>query len=302
MDLPLRLSLDQLEVLDAIERTGSFAAAARALHKAPSAVSYAIRQLEDALGLSLFDRSGHRAALTPHGRQVLSLGRAVLEDARALETAARHLVDGWEPVLRVVVDGALPMAPVTTALRTLSRAEVPTRVHLDVEYQEGVPHRFEADGADFMLLLGEHPLDLPVERRGLPPLEMVLVASPEHPLGSAVAVSRAELHTHVDVVVRDSSPAFAQRPRETFLGGRQVLHLPDFHTKRRVILDAAGYGWLPRHLIDDDLRDGRLVTIDYTEGATWSYAPQLITRRDHPLGRAGRLFLAALLGALEQES
>jgi DNA-binding transcriptional LysR family regulator len=301
VDRPLRLALDQLEVLDAIERTGSFAAAARVLHRAPSAVSYAIRQLEDALGLELFDRSGHRAVLTLPGRQVLSLGRAVLEDARALETTARHLVEGWEPVLRVVIDGALPMRPVTTALRALSSAEVPTRVHLDVEYQEGVPHRFETDGADLMLLLGEHPLDLPVERRGLPSLEMVLVAAPEHPLGGATGVTRIELHTHVDVVVRDSSPAFAQRPRETFLGGRQVLHLPDFHTKRRVILDAAGYGWLPRHLVDEDLATGRLVLVDYVEGPSWSYTPQLITRRDRPLGRAGRLFLDALLGALEQD-
>ncbi|MCA9525735.1 MAG: LysR family transcriptional regulator, partial [Myxococcales bacterium] len=52
----MALTLDALEVLDAVDRAGSFGSAARALHRAQSAVSYAIRQLEEALGVALFDR------------------------------------------------------------------------------------------------------------------------------------------------------------------------------------------------------------------------------------------------------
>ena len=59
------LTLDQLRVLDSIERLGSFARAARELSRATSAVSYSVKTLEESLGLRLFDRSGHRAALTP---------------------------------------------------------------------------------------------------------------------------------------------------------------------------------------------------------------------------------------------
>jgi len=56
-----------LILVDAIARHGSFAKAARELGKVPSAVTYSIRKLEDGLDVLLFDRSGHRALLTPAG-------------------------------------------------------------------------------------------------------------------------------------------------------------------------------------------------------------------------------------------
>ena len=65
------LTLEALLVLDAIDRKGSFAAAAEELHKVPSALSYTVKQLETFLSLPLFDRSGQKAVLTPEGRMVL---------------------------------------------------------------------------------------------------------------------------------------------------------------------------------------------------------------------------------------
>ena len=61
------ITLDLLKVLDAIDQRGSFAAAAQALHKVPSALTYTIQKVEQDLGLKLFDRSGHRAKLTAAG-------------------------------------------------------------------------------------------------------------------------------------------------------------------------------------------------------------------------------------------
>jgi DNA-binding transcriptional LysR family regulator len=54
----MRLSLEALQVLDAIDRKGSFAAAAHELHRVPSAITYSVRQLEDGLGIEIFDRAG----------------------------------------------------------------------------------------------------------------------------------------------------------------------------------------------------------------------------------------------------
>jgi DNA-binding transcriptional LysR family regulator len=65
--MSLRLSLEAIEVLDAIARKGSFAAAAESLFRVPSAVTYTVRKLEDDLGVSLFNRTGHRAELTEAG-------------------------------------------------------------------------------------------------------------------------------------------------------------------------------------------------------------------------------------------
>ena len=79
-----KLSLEALQVLDAIDRKGSFAAAAEDLHRVPSAVTYSVRQLEQSLGIELFDRRGHRAVLTDAGTELLSHGRELLKAAADL--------------------------------------------------------------------------------------------------------------------------------------------------------------------------------------------------------------------------
>ncbi len=56
-----------LEVVDAVARTGSFTAAAAELHRVPSAVSYTVRQLEEWLAVSLFERRHRDVVLTPAG-------------------------------------------------------------------------------------------------------------------------------------------------------------------------------------------------------------------------------------------
>ena len=74
----MKISLDSLEVLDAIDRKGSFAAAAESLFRVPSAITYTVRKLEEDLGVALFNRSGHRAELTEAGIELLREGRLLL--------------------------------------------------------------------------------------------------------------------------------------------------------------------------------------------------------------------------------
>ena len=100
----MRLSLDGLQVLDAIERKGSFAAAAAELHRVPSAITYTIQQLEQDLDVPLFDRRGHRAKLTPAGHELLNEGRQLLRAAADLECRIQQVARGWETELRIAVD------------------------------------------------------------------------------------------------------------------------------------------------------------------------------------------------------
>ena len=287
-------TLDQLLALDAIARTGSFAKAAAALHKVPSAVSYNVQGLEEALGVPLFDRSHRKATLTREGRRLLESARDVLESAQGLERVAAELRDGWESELHVVIDGSLPMAPLTRCVRRFADPTIPTCLRVDVEYQEGVLDRFNGAQADLALVIG---FDGDGDQVGyqctpLAPLELMLVCAPEHPLASAPfdASGRA---AHAELVVRDSSPRFQTQPRASFIGSRNVVYLSDFHSKRIALVGAAGYGWIPRHFIEDDLAAGRLVSIDH-EPNRWTYYPQIITREGQRLGRGGELFVETL--------
>src|SRR3954464_11394762 len=100
----MRLSLDALQVMDAIDRKGSFAAAADELHRVPSAITYSVKQLEEGLGIALFDRTGHRAVLTEAGQELLSQGRRLLRAAADLECRVQQVAKGWESELRIAVD------------------------------------------------------------------------------------------------------------------------------------------------------------------------------------------------------
>ena len=105
----MALSLDALAVLDGIDRRGSFAAAAVELDRVPSAITYTVRRLEDALDVLLFDRRGHRARLTPAGRELLESGRRLLASAAAIETRVQRVATGWEAELRIAIDTVIPL-------------------------------------------------------------------------------------------------------------------------------------------------------------------------------------------------
>jgi DNA-binding transcriptional LysR family regulator len=294
-------TLDQLMALDAIVRTGSFAKAAEALHKVPSAVSYNVQGLEDALGVPLFDRTRRKAELTRAGRRLLEASREVIDRAYAMERIAAELREGWESELHVVVDGALPMGPITRCVRRFADPEIPTCLRVDVEYQEGVLDRFNGAKADLSLMLG---FDGDGDEVGytctpLPDLTMMLVCAPEHPMATLPfnAENRA---AHAELVVRDSSPRFGVQPKGSFMGSRNIVYLSDFHSKRIALVGAAGYGWIPRHFIADDLTLGRLQLIDH-EPNQWTYHPQIILREGEHLGRGGQLFVDTLQEGLKAE-
>ena len=101
------LTPEALSMMDAIARTGSFAAAARELGKVPSALTYNVRQLEDALDVLLFDRRSRQAQLTAAGEELLNEGRRLLIEMEAVANRVRRVATGWETQLTIAVDGVM---------------------------------------------------------------------------------------------------------------------------------------------------------------------------------------------------
>jgi DNA-binding transcriptional LysR family regulator len=294
--MSLDWTLDQIVVLDAIARTGSFAAAAQELHRVPSAISYSVRTLEEQLAVSLFDRSTRTATWTPEGKRLLERGRVLLKEANALQGLADQLSGGWEAELHVIIDGALPIQPITKCIHSFHDLNIPTRIRLDVEFREGVVHRFEAERATLMIpigLSGDGDSD-GLSLKPLPPLNMLLVVSPEHPLAGRKDCTRESVVDHIEIVVRDSAPLFASTPRRTFMNSRNVMYLSDFHAKRAALLQGAGFGWVPEHLVVNDMKTGLLQTLPVDERFEWTYYPQLACRDEQPLGQAARHFITTL--------
>lgn len=293
----MSLDLEDLRVLEAILSEGSFSKAATKLHKAQSAVSYHVKKLEQSLALTIFDRGGYRATLTPAGQAMWSEGRRLLKLAERLESLSSYYSEGWEPKLDVVIDGALPVEPVLRALQVVVEHDIPTRVQVKTEFLGGVLMRFERDEADLMVLTYYQPT-VGLSALPLPPTPMILVASNTHPLASLEVVKHNDLYEHVELTVRDPSKRSEDAAQ---FGGDRVFFLNDFLTKKRALLMGLGFGWMPARLIGAELREGALRELNYEGGARFTLTPHLVYSSDRPLGRAGTLLCELIQQAFTVE-
>jgi DNA-binding transcriptional LysR family regulator len=288
----MRPDLDAIQALDALVRHGGFARAATALHRVQSAVSYQIQKLETQLGVDLLDRSGYRVRLTPAGVALLTEGRRLLGQADRLAFVARQFAAGWEPRLTIILDGILPLRSTLRALKILAVENVPTRIQVKVEFLRGVQYRYEKDNADLMVVK-DYTSRPNLEVRKLPDIECILCVSRDHALATRKNLSLEELHEHVELSVQDSSD---RGNDQHMFGGDRIFFLSGFIAKKEALRMGLGFGWMPRYLVDRELRSGVLRELSYAGGSRYSFTPLLVHRSDAPLGRTGRR-LADLLSA-----
>ncbi|MDO6775247.1 LysR family transcriptional regulator [Shewanella sp. 3_MG-2023] len=284
----MKIDVEAFNVLQVLVEEGSFAKASERLHKAQSAVSYQVKKLEQHLGVTLFNRSQYRAELTPEGKVILAEGQRLLQHLANIEHLASRFSEGWEPKLELVIDGALPMEPIMTALKRMSEHNIPTKIQLNMEFLGGVQHRFERDKADLMLvkdyLAGPY-----FSAQQLPPVTSLLVCSSQHPLAELSGVTLTDLQQHVELTIEDSSPQKLHRDELQF-GGDKVFYLSGFIMKKNALLKGLGFGWMPEFLINDELTGKNLAIVDFVGGHRFRFTPQLVSTLERPLGRAGRLF------------
>ncbi|SCK30137.1 LysR family transcriptional regulator [Vogesella sp. LIG4] len=255
----MKLSLDALEVLDAIDRHGSFAAAGEALFKVPSAISYMVGKLEDDLGVTLFDRSGLKAKLTPTGRAVLEDGRRLLRGAIALERRARKIEAGWESELRIAVDVILPFRILLPYIATFYGENTQTRLLFSHEVSGG-PWDALLDGrADLAIGALDRAPNLPgFSSCAIGQVQSAFAVAPGHPLADAEQpLDRSEIGQYRLVEIQDTSRHGLPRPLELQIG-QDFLLVPNLEAKLQAVLAGVGCGFLPSCLVQHCVDLGKL--------------------------------------------
>lgn len=256
----LKLSLDALQILDAIDRRGSFAAAGKALHKVPSTISYTVSKLEQDLGVQLFDRVGPRAQLTQAGQALLEEGRHLLRAARELEMRVRRVASGWEAELTVAVDSMFQPALLAEDVRAFNAVAEQTRVRLISESLSGTWEALLDRRADLLVgAAGEGPSGggYVVEPMGV--VEFVFAVSPSHPLAAAPGpLGREQLAAHCAIAVADSARRLLPRT-VGLLMGQETVTVPDTVSKFRLQCAGLGFGFLPAPYVQQAVEQGRLV-------------------------------------------
>jgi len=263
----MKISLDNLLVIDAIVRRGSFAKAAEELHRVPSAMTYAVNKLEQDLEIQIFDRSGHRAQLTATGEELLREGRDLLLAALKLEAHVQFIARGWEPELRIAVgDLVLPSRVQELIAEFLQLHGGHTRIRLTQEVYGGSWDALASDRAD--LAIGA-PLGIPpgggYMTQPLQEMPFLFVVKPDHPLAKMPEpLSSKQIQNFRAVSAADSSRSLPPRT-SGLLSGQEVLSVPNMWQKRIAQLQGLGVGFLPQFLVAGDIAAGRLVAREVEE-------------------------------------
>ncbi len=296
------LTLDQLRVFAAVADAGSFRAAARRLSRVQSAVSHAIANMESQLGVTLFDRSGHRPAMTPQGAALLANARDILLRVDALRARAQGLGEGVELELSLAVDTLFPIAEVGAALNAMRAVYPSVAARVSVLPLGGPIEALLASSHTLGIIAGEHFRHPRIAVQALSSVQMVAVVGAAHALARHVAADAplgpAELADHVQIV--QSDPSTLTEGRDFAVLSPQTCRVNGQDAKHALIVAGVGWGRLPLWQVERDLAEGRLLRLptgSLGRGSQVATETYLAHRIDQPLGPAARVLAAALQAA-----
>ena len=284
-----KVSLDQWRALVAVVDAGGYAQAAESLHKAQSAVTYAVQKLESVLGVKVFEVVGRKARLTSIGEVLYRRARSLLDEAGSLEIAAGVLSAGWEPELRLAVEIIFPTWLLLECCARFAEEQPQTRIEL---------YETVLSGTEESLL--ERKVDLAICSRvpqgfagdPLMRLRFIPAAHPDHPLhrlGRELTLQDLQKYRHL--TIRDTG---SQRRSGSWVGAEQIWTVSHKATSIHAACLGLGFAWFSEETIRKELEDGLLKPLPLREGAQrWAELYLVFADRDY--AGAGALRLAEII-------
>ena len=295
-----RLTLDQMRALIAVAETGSFSAAARRLGRVQSAISQSIQSLEETLGVELFDRDAKTPKLNETGRVLLQDAYGLVHGADALRARAESIASNIEPELTLAVDSMFPNSVLMECLRDFGNEFPTVPVTLFTEGLGAAEQRIR----DGVARIGIYsPLSTArsndLEWEPMTSIAMIPVVASHHQLAQETPpVERHVLEKYVQLVLTDRTPL-----SQNLRGGIVSLHIwrfAELGTRLEYLL--SGFGWcnMPRHLVSEHIRAGRLKEIALKDRGDIELPLHVVYDRTRPPGQAGRWFIKELRARLVQ--
>jgi DNA-binding transcriptional LysR family regulator len=248
-----------LAMLQQIADTGSFAAAARASNMVPSALTYRVRVIEDALDVLLFDRSSRQARLTEAGKELLREGRPLLVDIDAIANRVKRIATGWESQLTISVDSIINPVTMMELCEAFFALSPPTRLKLRTETLSGTLEAVSSGQADLALgVVLDTKVMVGLQRQPLGAVGFVFAVGLNHPLAhSSEPLSDDIIRQHRAVALADS---VEQGGGLTvgMLPGQDVFTVSDMPAKVEAHIRGLGVGFLPEPLARPYIDSGKL--------------------------------------------
>lgn len=251
------MTLDQLQVLQTIVKSGSFRAASQELHRAQSAVSYAMRTLEGELGFKIFSRDQYRPTLTPQGRAFLKKADDLILQFDELGETAELLKRGHEPIIRLAVSALWPLPNLVSALKEFSSHFPQTEIKIIHDVLSADEHLLE-DHADISLgtIFNDKGLLITEE---LFTVNMVMVCAAKHPLAKLKKATTEDLKKYPQIVL--SSTVKSSNRSGGVVNPANTISVQDLQTKKVFLEGGLGYGRMPDFAIKEEIKQKSLVTL-----------------------------------------
>jgi len=290
------VTINQLRAFVAVCDQGSFSGAAQKLRRAQSAISHAIKALENAFDVELFERNTRKAQLTAAGHSLLPDARAVISRTEEMKNRASSISKAGAPQVSVAIDAYFPRTHLIDCLWTL-QAEFPiATINLRITTMQGGENLVLERVCALAVTIDNVPEVNPdaMERHWLCEAEMVTVCAPSYPLASTpTPIPKDEFGRHVQIVVTDNQPG-TEKTQQGVAGKRQWL-VNDLGAKRDLLKAGLGWGHLPRHLVVTDLANGELVELERRAWHLGSLTFMVSQRRGYDLSPC-ELRMVELLG------
>jgi DNA-binding transcriptional LysR family regulator len=290
-----RLTLRQLEILDAVARCGSFSAASADLHLSQPAVSMQIKQLEETLGLPLFEHIGRKIHLTEAGQDTLRTGRVI---AHELDNLEQMLADR-----RGLKGGALTVSAASTAsvfaarMMALFRDLHPdVRISLNVVNREILLQHLTENSID-LALMGQPPEGYHLTAQPFLENPLVVIAASNHPLANVSNIPLAQL---VDLPLIGREPGSGTRNAlEKFLTEHGYVYKAAMEMNKNEAIKQAveaglGLGVVSLHTVEAELDSGQLCLLDVA-GFPLKRQWYLVQREGKRLSAAAQAFKQLVL-------
>jgi DNA-binding transcriptional LysR family regulator len=255
------LSLEQIRSLVAVADTGSILAASKKLNKTHTAILYQLKQLEVQVGFLLLDRQKYKSRLTPKGEVFLLEARRFLQaEDRLCDTAMQIQVGGlgrWHLVYDAIF-------PVTELLGIAKSIQGDTRLSIKLleDSLRAVEQAFWREESDFMISL-YLPESKDLVSFELGKLRSFFVVSKHHPIlklkNQALDFVNA-LSQETLILVRGIDPQLISQTDG--IEWSKTFIVNDFYTKKEALLRGLGVGWMPEHLVRDELNKKHLVKLN----------------------------------------
>ncbi|MBL8329779.1 MAG: LysR family transcriptional regulator [Rubrivivax sp.] len=289
---PFRFTLTQLRSFEAVARHGAIGRAAQALNLAQPTVSMQLRELAQALDLTLLEPAGRGVRLTPHGDLLARAARELMERWAQFEEEAAALSGGQSGHLRI--------SAVTTAeyflpelIGPFAHAHPGVQVELAVENRDAVVQRL-ARGDDELAVMMLPPTELPLERWPFLENPLVVVASAQHALAGRRRIPLAQILSE-PLLAREAGSG-TRRAADQMLAAqglewRPRMALGSNEAIKHSVAAGLGLAVLSRHALGRDPQRDGLVELS-VQGFPIRRMWHFVWRSDRRMSRPATAFLA----------